>query len=106
MFAVGDGDGREPAKGTGLDVELQLVHPLQIPYDTPFRAVDLETVVVFAAWGKPRPLVVSHRAIGELDERLRGIIDIDLATPAAVRVLHLKHLPSSVGDYWHPLQKL
>ena len=42
-------------------------------------AVDLEAVVVLAPGREARALVVADRAVRELDQRLRGVVDVHLA---------------------------
>src|SRR3954466_11820139 len=85
VLAVGDGDDAEAARRSRFLIEFELVHPLEIPHETSLRPVDLEAVVVFPTGRKPRSLVVADRSVRELHQRLRRIVDVDLA--AAARIL-------------------
>jgi hypothetical protein len=52
VFRVGGEDGAETRVFALFDVQLELVHALQVEADAALAAVDLEGVVVLAAGGK------------------------------------------------------
>src|SRR4051812_35708184 len=85
VFRVGGEDGAKPRVFALFDVELELVHALEIEANAAFAAVDLERVVVFTTGGKARGFDAAERAVGEADVRVSGVVDVDDAGALAVR---------------------
>jgi len=79
LVPVGHEHGAE-ARAAGVD--LQLVDPLELEAQRPARPVDLEGQRVLAPEAEARRLERPDRAALELDERLEGIVDGDLAAGA------------------------
>ena len=61
------------------EVDVELVHPLQVERDGSLAAVDLEAVVVLAARREAARLDGAERAVLEADERRRRVVHRDRA---------------------------
>src|SRR5215208_6834305 len=57
-----------------FEVHGQLVHALQVEEDASLGAVDLEGVVVPAAWSEPRGLEGTHRPVLEACQKSHGVV--------------------------------
>ncbi|PWG74045.1 hypothetical protein DF186_19925, partial [Enterococcus hirae] len=76
VLGVGDQDAPEaaPLGGVRLQIDLELVHPLEIERQRALAAVDLEPVVVLAAQGQPGSLDRSQGAAGEPHQGGGGVV--------------------------------
>src|SRR5258706_2815751 len=77
MLSVGDDHVAEAAVGTLFDVELELVHALEIEHQAAFAAVDLEAVVVLAPGGQARSLDAPDGVVLKTQKGKRGVVDVD-----------------------------
>src|SRR4051812_3017717 len=85
VFGVGGENGPETRVFALFDVQLELVHALEVEADAALAAVDLEGVVVLATGGEARRFDAAERAIGKTNMRVGGVVDVDLARTFPVR---------------------
>src|SRR5205823_12183849 len=62
-----------------LREELQFVHIFEIEIEAAFRAVNLKSIEVFPAVGKPRRLECPHCAIFKIGHKRSGVVDRNTA---------------------------
>src|SRR5204862_2275342 len=77
VVALRGQDGPEPALRAFVDIELELVHALQVEDQAAAAAVDLEAVEVLAPGAEARELQRAERAVLEAQQRQRSGVDVD-----------------------------